>query len=205
MTKRDAGAKANRPEVEAADAVVRQHDEAIFGPEQSGFASNRTFAPSDMVARVRAIDWFVHCGESRDFDLTMPVDHVKTWSHAIQSLKSRARQDATLQARNQLTVYLSQNHRERYREWNRITDTIKQDVVAPLKENIWEPFRQSHGLDIVFLHSVEWMILAVLMENAYVDCKHACFFFHELLMVYEAGHLPCGWIGKWPQGTLVVY
>jgi hypothetical protein len=43
------------------------------------------------------------------------------------------------------------------------------------------------------------------MENAYLGSGHSCFFFLELLTVYEAGHFPCGWVGDWPRGKLVVY
>jgi hypothetical protein len=43
------------------------------------------------------------------------------------------------------------------------------------------------------------------MENAYLDCNHNSFFFLELLTVYEAGHLPCGRRGRWPEGKLVVF
>jgi hypothetical protein len=68
-----------------------------------------------------------------------------------------------------------------------------------------EPFREANALDVKFVHSVRWNVLAALMENAYIDCDHGAFFFHELLTVYQAGHLPCGWIGAWPEGKLVVY
>ena len=43
------------------------------------------------------------------------------------------------------------------------------------------------------------------MENSYLSSGHRCFFFLELLMVYEAGHFPCGWRGDWPDGKLIVY
>jgi hypothetical protein len=68
-------------------------------------------------------------------------------------------------------------------------------VAIPAWPNSWQP-----GTD-----HVQWDILAALMEHAYLGSGHRCFFFLELLSVYEAGHFPCGWIGPWPQGKLVVY
>lgn len=205
MAKHPDQGKTNRLSKKEAESLVRQSHEAVFGPGPGDFVSKLTFAPGDAVAKVCAIQWFAHCGEPRDFDLTMPIERVKTWPQATKALKSRARERATLEASNQLSAFLSQHHRERYQEWNKITQKLKREVVIPLKDEVWEPFRQSHELDVEFIHSVSWNILAALMEDAYMDCKHRCFFFHELLIVYEAGHLPCGWIGEWPNGSLVVY
>jgi hypothetical protein len=195
--------KSNRLSKEEAEALVRQSHEAVFGPGPAGIVSRLTFAAGDVVAKVHAIDWFVNCGKPHDFDLTMPVTCVKTWPQATKALKSRAWENATLEARNQLSAYLSRHHRERYREWNNITDKFKREVVFPLQEREWEPFRQSHELDIKFIHSLQWNVLAALMEHAHMDCGHGCYFFHELVAVYEAGHLPCGWIGKWPYPSIV--
>jgi hypothetical protein len=55
------------------------------------------------------------------------------------------------------------------------------------------------------IQGLRWDILGALMENSYLRSGHAAFFFLELLMVYEAGHFPCGWRGNWPQGELLVY
>lgn len=205
MPKRRAEAKSDRLTSEEVETLARQLNEAILGTGSGDFHSKHTFVATDLVAKVRSIEWFGQCGESRQFDVSMPVEYVKNWTQANKALKSRAWENATLEARNQLTEYLAYQHRERYCDWNKITVELKEKVVIPLGEKVWEPFRQTHRLDVDFLHSVQWNVLAALMENAYMDCKHACFFFHELLSVYEAGHLPCGWIGKWPKGKLVAY
>jgi len=46
--------------------------------------------------------------------------------------------------------------------------------------------------------------LGALMGNSYLDTHHPAHFFLELLWVYEAGHFPCGWLGDWPSGKLIV-
>lgn len=205
MAKRAAGTKAKRLSTKGGEALVRQADAAVFGPGPPEFVSKHCFGASDVVARVRAIDWFAHCGEPRDFDMTMTIERVKTWPQAMKAMKSQAWASATLEAQNQLTVFLSQHHLERYKKWNELVVKFKREVTNPLKEKVFEPFRQSRGLDIMLAQYAALNILAALMESTYMDCKHGCFFYHELLTVYEAGHLPCGWIGEWPQGKLVVY
>jgi hypothetical protein len=67
------------------------------------------------------------------------------------------------------------------------------------------PFQVKHGLDLVLVHSVQWDILGALMENSYLGSGHKAFFFLELLLIYEAGHFPCGWEGEWPHGMVRVY
>jgi hypothetical protein len=206
MTKQRGEADANRPGMqEAAEAFVRQSNEAVFGAGPGDFISKHTFLLRDLVTAVRAIRWFDHCGEPHEFELTMPVERIETWSQASKALKSQAWERARLEARNQLTAFLSKHHRTRFREWNKLTQTYKHEVVALLESEVWEPFRQSQGLNDEFVESNRWNIVAALMENAYSDCGHKCFFFQELLTVYEAGHVPCGWVGDWPRGNLVVY
>jgi hypothetical protein len=39
---------------------------------------------------LKAIEWFAHCGEPTDFDLTMPVNQVKSWRQAMRTAGSRA-------------------------------------------------------------------------------------------------------------------
>ena len=191
---------------EEARALLKESNDALFGPGPEPFVSRKKFAPSDMAERVRSIAWFSRVGEPDDaFDVSMPVERVKSWPAAMKALKSRAWEAATLDARNQLSERLSDTHRDRSRQWNKITADLKRTVIVPLEKKTLEPFREAWGLDVELLHSVRWNVLAALMENAYIDCDHGSFFFHELLTVYEAGHLPCGWIGEWPTGKLVVY
>ena len=81
----------------------------------------------------------------------------------------------------------------------------KTDCIDLLSENVWEPYQRCHDLGIAVVHSTRWDVLSALMENAYLESGHRCFFFLELLSVYEAGHFPCGWLGEWPEGKLIVY
>jgi hypothetical protein len=178
--------------------------DAVENPP-TGFVSKHNMAETDVTARIQAIHWFSHCGEPADFDVTMKVERVKTWSEAIRACKSQTWENVETEARNQLTMALHKLDRERYRDWNNIVCKFKDDVVIPLTKKVWEPFQQKHGLDIALVHSVEWDVLAAMMENAYMSSNHGSFFFLELLTIYEAGHFPCGWRGEWPKGSLVVY
>jgi hypothetical protein len=81
---------------------------------------------------------------------------------------------------------------------------LKHAVLGPLVATQIEPFCQEHHLERAVVHTVQWDILGALMEHTYRDTGHDSSYFLELLAVYEAGHYPAGWRGRWPQGTLVV-
>jgi hypothetical protein len=178
--------------------------EAVTNPPP-GFASKHRFEETDVAARVNSISWFAHCGEQLALDLTMQTEQARAWAQAVESCKAPAWENAQLEAQNQLTLWLHLNDRANYRRWNEIVVAHKDATVNPLTEKILAPFRAEHGLDIAFVHSVQWDILGALIENSYLRSGHRAFFFLELLTVYEAGHFPCGWEGEWPEGKLLVY
>jgi hypothetical protein len=170
-----------------------------------GFVSKLSFGQTNLAARLRAIPWFAHSGQAFDLDLTMTKERVTDWPTAIASCKDPVWENVELEAQNQLTLWLHLHDHSHYQKWNDIVLAHKASVVNPLIEQAVIPFQEKHGLDIAFVHSVQWDILGALMENSYLGSGHKAFFFLELLMVYEAGHFPCGWVGEWPQGKLLVY
>ena len=173
--------------------------------DDQGFVSKHRMTETDVVSRVKAIEWFAHCGEPAAFDLTMSVETVRDWPQAMAACQTPSWEDIELEAQNQLTVELHSIARERYQQWNDIVRTFKDDLLTPLSETVWQPFQERRGLPITLVHCVQWDILGALMENAYMGSNHGAFFFLELLSVYEAGHFPCGWRGEWPEGQLLVF
>lgn len=171
----------------------------------AGFTSKHTFIPSDVPGRVRRIDWFSRVGKPPAFNLTMPVLQVVNWAEAVESCQNPGWDTAQLEAQNQLTMWLHNHARAHYQRWNEFVIKHKEDVVTPLSETVLLPFQQRHSLDVAVVQSVQWDVLGALMANTYLSSGHRSFFFLELLWVYEAGHMPCGWQGEWPVGKLLVY
>ena len=178
--------------------------QAVTNPPP-GFKSKHNFQPTDLYARARKISWFSNCGASLTADLSIRTESVDSWQSAMHESESDNWETATLEARNQLTIFLSKHHRQIYRNWNNITREHKESLVNPLLDERIRPFQKQNDLSISLVHSVQWNLLAALMESSFIEYNHGCFFFHELFMVYESGHSPCGWRGEWPDGSLVVY
>lgn len=62
------------------------------------------------------------------------------------------------------------------------------------------------GIDAnIILDNVKWDLVNYLTEDAYKEYLKGDLFFEFLLEIYEDGHIPCGWEGKWPSGKLVIF
>jgi hypothetical protein len=178
--------------------------EAVTNPPL-GFVSKHSFVETDIASRIESIDWFSNCGEPISLDISMEMELVTNWQDAIASLLESVWENVELEAQNQLTVWLHLYDHDAYQNWNKIVDVHKNAILNPLTEGKIIPFQTKQALDVVLVHSVRWDILGALMENSYLGSGHKAFFFLELLMVYESGHFPCGWVGEWPQGKLRVF
>jgi hypothetical protein len=168
------------------------------------FVSKHNFGLTDVANRVRSIQWFSKCGEELFLDLSMPIIAVGSWSEAMAHCAAETWENVELEAQNDLTAWLHANDLANYRKWNQIVRDHKSELLDKLTSDVWIPAQQKHQLDRVFVSSVQWDILGALMENSYLPSAHRCFFL-ELLMVYEAGHYPCGWAGDWPHGELIIF
>ena len=156
---------------------------------------------------VYAIDWFSRCGAPISIAVPLRFQPVATWKEAAELCVSRTWENTTLEARNELSGFLARRARVDFDErWNEITDEAKEKCVLPLTENVWKPFAKRHGFPIGFVSSVQWDVLAAIMEHEYRHVSERPTFFLHLLSLYRAGHLPCGWTdGEFPNGRLLVY
>lgn len=159
-----------------------------------------------MFQRIQAIEWFAHCGEPLDFALNMEIVRALSWKDAVKHEKRQTWEHATLEARNELTMHLAFNYKQAYNGvWNPLVLEAKEFIareVTPKIEILQRRVVPSEDLTAY----VEWNLMAVFMEDAYSEYNPPIDFFRQLLRVYEAGHLPCGWAdGDWPEGRLVVF
>jgi len=138
-------------------------------------------------------------------DLTMEIKIVRSWPAATQECQGVAWENIELEAQNQLTMWLHRNSPDRYRVSNDIVVQHKAELISPLVKEKIVHFQLKQRLDVAIVHSTSWDMLGALMENSYLDTHHPAHFFLELLWVYEAGHFPCGWLGDWPNGKLIVF
>lgn len=159
-----------------------------------------------LLKRIESIHWLEHIGDSNELNVNMEVSFVHSWSEAIEHYNRIEWTNTTLEAQNVLTRHLFFNHRDHYnRDWNSMIMAAKIFLEKDVFPKI-AAIQQSNNLDEKFVDTIHWNILGIISEDYYQDCAPPVSFFNELLIIYEAGHLPCGWVdGVWPKGKLVVF
>ncbi len=155
---------------------------------------------------IRAVEWFAHCGDPLDLPLDMEIVRAISWKDAIKHEKRQAWSYAILEAQNALTMHLAFNHKQAYNgAWNPLVMEVREFIAHEVTPEI-EAVRQRLGHPEDLVASVQWNLIGAFMEDAYIEYNPPTDFFRQLLRVYEAGHLPCGWkVGDWPDGRLVVF
>jgi len=170
-----------------------------------GFVSRHVFEPSDMALRLSEVRWFGANGQGPSLlDVTPSVVWLSSWDEALKASELPEWEDATLEAQNQLTLWLHLNAHADYQTWNERARRLKTELLPGLSA-AWAPHEAERAWSQSFKGSLEWNILGAAMENEYLETGHPAMFFLELLTIYEAGHVPCGWEGRWPDGRLLVY
>lgn len=169
------------------------------------FVSKHSFSKSDIRLRTQRIQWGATCGRGPTvLELSMPVVWLASTREVATALQEAEWEDAQLEAQNQLTGWLSSKATAAYQSWNDRVARAKAAIVEPLTE----PLLVLQGelrLPKALVDSIRWDILSAAMEDEYLPEGHSSFFFLELLHIYEAGRLPCGWRGQWPEGALLAH
>lgn len=147
----------------------------------------------------------MRCGEPPGITLDMATRTIHSWESAREHVQSLEWENTTLEAGNALTSFLHDRHMNQYLEWNRLARQAREFFADSVLPQV-TLFQSQYGFDERFVRAVCWDILSALMEDAYRVCRPPVNFFRQLLTVYEAGHLPCGWDnGIWPSGELLIF
>jgi hypothetical protein len=85
---------------------------------------------ANLLNRLDATDWFSSVGQPTPESLRGSVIQVSSWREAIDCASSTEWENFTIEQRNRLTMHLHRHARERYQDWNDLTDSIKQ-VLEP--------------------------------------------------------------------------
>lgn len=158
----------------------------------------------DILNRIKQINWFTNCGQTLQKEIQIRYINVDNWKEAEQNYQDSNWENTTLAARNELTVFLHNKYRDQYSKWNSLVKEARMFIEEEVIPKV-EIYSEKNELDKVFIDCVKWDILNAIMESTYSKCNHGPAFFLELLNVYESGNFPCGWEGKWPKGSLIIY
>ncbi|CAK7067815.1 MAG: hypothetical protein MESAZ_01976 [Saezia sanguinis] len=151
------------------------------------------------VDRLLKINWLSEIG--KEFTVSNMV-LAKSLNETEHYLATSEWENVTLEESNKISGYLAVRHTVIFQEWNELAKKAKSFFINDII------FRIPHlsGFNNTLLHQcLEWNIVHYLIEDTYRGKLTKPLFFSELIPIYEAGHMPCGWVGNWPSGQLVVY
>lgn len=146
-------------------------------------------------------EWLSRCGKKDSFTFDIKLMDEE---NALNSIISPSWERVWMEARDDFSAYLGDNCKEVYeREWNIHTKKYRTEFVNPLCESLKRNYPDDEKYNTV-INFVRSNIIFLFMYNLFSD-YYSNRFFDEMLEIYLAGHVPCGWEGSYPNGNFKVY
>lgn len=147
------------------------------------------------------LDYFSQCGNPINDLYNFEVYEENSYEKAVKSLSKTSWANITLEERNRLTVFLSKNHKNDYnRTWNVQAVKIREELLPPIIQKL-----QDKNICQEIIDDTSWLFMNILMHDYYFEFGHQSDLLNKVLMIWQSGHLPCGYSGKYPYGKLRVY
>jgi hypothetical protein len=152
----------------------------------------------EIIDQLKEFKLFVNVGKNMNVEVPgfTQIQPLTDLSQVERSLKSLTWENFTLEARNCLTIHLHQKYRNQYQDWNKVTELYKAQLSQFDSAYLLLPTQ----LQQIVRGCFQWEVLGMCMESYYQKLdKKLPKIFANFLPIYEAGHLPCGWLGTIPQ------
>ena len=157
----------------------------------------------EIIKRLLQIDWLSNCGSMDILDIKNDYTYIKRSKEIEKSLENCKWENVGLKASGDFTEYLSLNHPEEDRYWNQLVSEAKEKIIVNINQSI---ISKCCELEIPphMVDYINWDIVTIAVIYSYKRYYESVFY-SDLLKIYEAGHLPCGWIGRYPKGKLKIF
>jgi len=162
------------------------------------------------IDRMKSIDWFARTGAEDAIQSRLKPKFVDSWKKAIELRGRVGTANAFQEAGAMLTRDLGIRFRTEYRNWNNIvraTKTLLEEEVFPVADAVIESLHEIQAIKFgapLLKDSIRWDLISYVTEQVYSDLVPPGFY-TAVLPLYQAGHFPCGWDEKWPDGILWLY
>jgi hypothetical protein len=191
-------------------AIRRQ--ETVNHSNSGTFGKNPTGQPESLMQDLRppalatlkeisGFPWFSRVGEWGSDVSTAVV--LGNWYEAISSVEAGEWEELCMDAANGFSEQLAKVASSRFRTWNAKVEAIKK-VSVPMISSLFSTRADLQPLPKVVQDSVQWDVLHVCLEAEFSDCLPPGFYASNSYW-YRAGHFPCGWKGKFPDGRIIIY
>ncbi len=132
------------------------------------------------------------------------VEYIKSKKQLKKLIASIKWENVCLEAEGDFTAYLHKNHKEDYNKyWNDMVRKIKSEYINTIAEDIMNALGDFEGKDDIII-DMKANLVSLFMIHFYSE-HYKSDFYDKMLKIYLAGHVPCGWSGKYPEGRFQVY
>ncbi|MEL6272781.1 MAG: hypothetical protein AAFU54_14635 [Chloroflexota bacterium] len=149
------------------------------------------------------INWFTSVGEPIDESVLRAF----SWENVVSHRLEEEYDDLQMEIRNEISLAayftVDSGKPESSRNWNKIMLEIK-SLIDPVVRSKTKPYITKYDLSLWFETRVAWDMSHIAIAIEYSDV-HTSSFYEQLHKWYLAGHFPCGWKGKYPSGSLIVF
>lgn len=153
--------------------------------------------------RLLKIDWLNNCGRHDILELSNEYSYIKKTAEIEKMIDGVKWANRCMNARNELTSFLSLHYIDRYHYWNPMVDEAKDDVIANVCQMIMERC-EDLKMPLKIVDYIKMDIVNIALTYSYKKYYESAFFV-DMLKIYESGHLPCGWLGSYKSGKFKVY
>lgn len=139
------------------------------------------------------IKWLENIGKKEVIDTTISNKQIFNIKDVEKYIKTVLWGNLLLEAQNELSIYLVDNNFDDSK-WNIYAQNAKKIylkkiepiiITGKIKKEFYEKNKNRIAYNFILIY----------LLNSYFDKVTEYCFLKDILKVYEAGHLPCGWIG----------
>lgn len=159
---------------------------------------------TEIKERLLHIDWMRNCGSQNILELVNEFAYVNNVKAIEKTLDNCKWENVCLDASGDLTVYLSLHYSEQYNKyWNAMVDEAKEEIISSVSKTIRDRCKEL-SIPEKMNDYISWDIVTIALAFSYKKYYESTFY-DDMLKIYESGHLPCGWIGRYPKGKFKIF
>lgn len=121
------------------------------------------------------------------------------WETIHQEMQESGWEDFTLERTGDLTVWLTHNNLDEYREnWNRIASEVRPTIRGHISK-----LSETQSINDDLASYLVWDLIHLYVEEYFCKLEGApCFYIEHTLDLYKNNRIPCGWEGDYPEGRI---
>lgn len=155
---------------------------------------------------IRDVPWFANCGKDTEILLNFKYEFINK-SDMLKSISDVQWDNIENEEFNILYDWFRTS--SICLDWDRTVKSIRKENMPEFDKLVLEKINKIFGknskLVIDSFHYDLLMIIMKLTIEKHFSSEHEPMFFNDILKIYQAGHIPCGWCGDYPEGEILIY